>query len=187
MTGEQDSEGRALLTAIAAKDDKAIAAFYRLFETTVYRFALSRLNDPTVAADILNEVMLEVWKSAAKFEGRSKVSTWLLGITHFKIVDHFRASKRHDHQEIEDDIADDSTSVQQDALIEAAQDANLLQSALQKLSPEHRQVLHLAFFEDLNYSEISEIMGVPEGTIKSRIYHAKKLAKTQLQRLMVAP
>ncbi|MBU2886672.1 sigma-70 family RNA polymerase sigma factor [Gilvimarinus agarilyticus] len=187
MTGEQESEGKALLKAIAAKDESAIAAFYRLYESTVYRFSLSRLNDPIAAADILNEVMMEVWKSAAKFEGRSKVSTWLLGITHFKIIDQFRAKKRHEHEEMDDDIADESPAVQQDALLEATQDAQLLKHALSKLSPEHRQVLHLAFFEDMNYREIGQVMGVSEGTIKSRIYHAKKLAKTQLQRLMVAP
>lgn len=187
MTKEQENQGRTLLKAIAAKDDSAIAAFYRLFEPTVYGFALSRLNDPHAAADILNEVMMEVWKSADRFEGRAKISTWLLSITHFKIIDRYRADKRHEHDEMDTEPADDSTVVQQDKLLEAMQDADVLKSALDKLSPEHRQVLHLAFFEDMNYSEIGQVMGVPEGTIKSRVYHAKKLVKLQLQRLMVTP
>lgn len=187
MSTEQEAEGLALLKAIAARDETAIAAFYQLYEACIYRFVLSRLNDPHAAADILNEVMMEVWKSAHKFEGRSKLRTWLLGITHFKVLDHYRARKQHDHDEVDEQLADESPAVQQDKLLEAAQDARLLQQALARLSPEHRQVLHLAFFEDMSYSEIGEVMGVPEGTVKSRIFHAKKLAKTQLQRLMVAP
>ncbi|HEY7884697.1 MAG TPA: sigma-70 family RNA polymerase sigma factor [Cellvibrionaceae bacterium] len=187
MTTEQESEGMALLAAIARKDQSAIAAFYRLYESSVYRFVLSRLNDSHAAADILNEVMMEVWKSADKFEGRSKVRTWLLGIAHFKVLDHYRARKKHEHEEVDDQLPDESPGAQQEQLLSAAQDARLLQQAMAKLSPEHREVLHLAFFEDLNYSEIGEIFGVPEGTVKSRIFHAKKLAKKQLERLMVAP
>lgn len=187
MSTEQEAEGLALLKAIAAKEEAAIAAFYRLYEACIYRFVLSRLNDPHVAADILNEVMLEVWKSAHKFEGRSKLRTWLLGIAHFKVLDHYRARKQHEHEEVDEQLPDESPGMRQDGLLEAAQDARLLQQALARLSPEHREVLHLAFFEDLNYTEIGAVMGVPEGTVKSRIFHAKKLAKKQLQRLMVAP
>ncbi len=186
MSAEQEAQGLALLKAIAAKDETAIAAFYRLYEACIYRFVLSRLNDTHAAADILNEVMLEVWKSANKFEGRSKLRTWLLGIAHFKVLDYHRARKHRDHEEVDEQLADESPGVQQEGLLQAAQDARLLQQALSHLSPEHRQVLHLAFFEDMNYTEIGAVMGVPEGTVKSRIFHAKKLAKKQLQRSMVA-
>lgn len=187
MTTEQESEGRVLLQAIARKDQSAIAAFYRLYESSVYRFVLSRLNDPHTAADILNEVMMEVWKSADKFEGRSLVKTWILGIAHFKVMDHFRSQKRHEHIEADDQIPDESPGVQQEQVVSAAQDARLLQQAMAKLSAEHREVLHLAFYEDLNYREIGEIFGVPEGTVKSRIFHAKNLVKKQLERLMAVP
>ncbi|WP_409523695.1 RNA polymerase sigma factor [Nitrincola sp. MINF-07-Sa-05] len=187
MTTEQDSEGLALLQAIARKDQNAIAAFYRLYQSAVYRFVLTRLNDSHAAADILNEVMMEVWKSADKFEGRSLVKTWLFGIAHFKVMDHYRTQKKHEHLDEAEDIADESPGVQQEQLVSAAQDARLLKQAMSKLSAEHREVLHLAFYEDLNYREIGEIFGVPEGTVKSRIFHAKNLVKKQLERLTAVP
>ena len=65
------SDDAALLERIAAGDESALAALYRAYEPRVYAFALSRLNDPAAAADVLNEVMLEVWRNANRFEGRS--------------------------------------------------------------------------------------------------------------------
>ena len=79
-----------LLQRIADGDEDALGAFYRLFEGRIYRFALSRLNDVFDAADILNEVMFEVWRGAARFEGRSAVSSWVLGIAHHKTIDRLR-------------------------------------------------------------------------------------------------
>lgn len=76
-----------LLKHMAAGSEAALREFYQTFNARVYGFALKRLRDPADAADVLNEVMLEAWRSASRFEGRSQVSTWLLGIAHHKIID----------------------------------------------------------------------------------------------------
>lgn len=67
-----------LLKKISQGDEKALADFYKMYEGRVYKFILSKLNDSFEAADILNETFLEVWRKAGTFEGRSKVSTWIL-------------------------------------------------------------------------------------------------------------
>jgi RNA polymerase sigma-70 factor (ECF subfamily) len=187
MTVDTNEErATTLLQQIAAGRQAALKDFYSLFESRVYHYAFSRLNDPFDAADTLNEVMMEVWKHANRFEGRSKVSTWLLGITHHKVYDRLRKrthSQKHD--DIDDHamyLADDTTPMER--VLIGSQDADLVQRCLQHLSASHREILHLAFYEDLPYQEIASIAQCPEGTVKTRVFHAKIalkncIAKTQ--------
>jgi len=178
-----ETEGRQLLDRITAGDEAALADFYRLFEARVYRFALARLNDPFAAADILNEVMLAVWKQAGRFEGRSKLSTWLLGITRYKVLDRLRQRQRApQQQDLDEQLADESPP--HEAVIAGAQDAERLRHCLDRLPEGQREVMHLAFFEDLGYREIATLVDCPEGTVKSRVYHAKEALKRCLSRLM---
>ena len=79
-------EDRELLQRMAEGDQSALDAFYRAYEGRVYRFIRSKLNDSFDASDVLNEVMFEVWRNAGRFEGRSSVSTWVLGIAHHKTI-----------------------------------------------------------------------------------------------------
>ena len=185
MTDNPDHHATQLLQQIAAGKQDALNRFYELFEPRVYHYAMSRLNDPFDAADTLNEVMMEVWKYASRFEGRSKVSTWLLGITQHKVYDRLR--KRSNSQK-HDDIDDHSIHLTDNALpmervLSAAQDADLVRRCMQGLSATHREVLHLAFFEDLPYQEIASIAQCPEGTVKTRVFHAKIALKNCLAKV----
>ena len=146
----------------------------------VYRFSLKRMSEPSDAAEVLNQVMLDVWNTAHRFEGRSKVQTWLLGITNHKIIDSLRKTSRHEGDEIPENIEDESgkTPFEQVSLSEHAV---YIKRCLEKLTYNHRQVVHLAFFEELAYSEISEIVDCPEGTVKTRMYHAKEALKKCLR------
>ena len=187
---QSDPEQQAvnLLNNIHKGQQNALEAFYTLFESRVYHYALSRLNDSFEAADTLNEVMMEVWKHAGRFEGRSKVSTWLLGITHHKVYDRLRKRKKTNLQDDIDDfsnqLSDDSISMEQ--ALAGADDADLIQQCMEKLSDSHREVIHLAFFEDMHYQDIASIAKCPEGTVKTRVYHAKQALKNCLAKLMIA-
>jgi RNA polymerase sigma-70 factor (ECF subfamily) len=175
-----DQQARTLLLDIAGRDQPSLEAFYALFETTVYRFALSRLNDSHAASDILNEVMMEVWKSAGRFKGQSRVSTWLLGITLHKVIDHDRKQTRHKAQELDENVIAnmvDNSDIDHAQVMVGVQDAEALQQCVQGLPDNHREVIHLAFFEDLGYEEIAAIVECPLGTVKSRVYHAKSMLK----------
>ena len=79
-----------LLLEIAVGSQSAMEQLYQNFESRLYHFALNRLHDNFEAADVVNEVMLQVWRGAGRFQGRSKVSTWIFGIAHNKIVDRLR-------------------------------------------------------------------------------------------------
>ncbi len=179
---QDEDDGRALLASIAQGSEAALTRFYHLHEGSVYAFALRRTGDAATAADVLNEVMLEVWRGAARFQGRSRVRTWLLGITHHKVVDHLRKRGRHQADELPPEVADDDAVAAADALA-GAQDAVLLRQCLERLPDTHRQVVQLAFFDELSYPEIAVIMDCPEGTVKTRMFHARAKLKRCLAAL----
>jgi len=158
--------------------------FFKIFAQIIYAFALSRLNVNADAADVVNDVMLQVWKNAHRFEGRSKVKTWVLGIANHKVLDVFRKRGRVQFDELDDQIADESSDAGL-AEIALAQDAKSIQHCMEKLSQSHRQVVHLAFFEDMPYPEIAETINCPTGTVKTRMMHAKNNLKRCLQALQV--
>ncbi|HEY8553717.1 MAG TPA: sigma-70 family RNA polymerase sigma factor [Burkholderiales bacterium] len=173
-----------LIARMARGEERALAEFYDAYHGRVYAFALKLVRDRADAAEVLNEVMLEVWRSAPQFAGRSRVLTWVLGIAHHKAID--RVRRRSDR--FEDDaalaaVADEAPAAVD--LIAGAEDRDRLRECLERLSEAHRLVLHLAFFDDLPYPEIAEIIGCPLGTVKTRVFHAKQLLKQCLAGLGV--
>lgn len=162
-----------LVTRMAQGDRSALSELYRALEKPVYRFILSRLNDPFEAADILHDVFIDVWKSADRFEGRSKVQTWIMGIAYRKVIDQHRKRGR---QELRDEMPDEvDANVDTEMCVAAVQEAAHLRVCLDTLKPDHRDAIHLAFYQDMTYADIAQAVATAEGTIKTRIFHAKKL------------
>ena len=181
-----DIDGEALLRRIAAGEEAAMGEFYRTYENSLYRFILSRMNDPFEAADILNEVMLEVWRGAGRFQGRSAVKSWIFGIARHKTLDRLRSRQRNAARAGEEPSEDipDTEAVDPAEAIAATQHAEFVKHCLERMSAAHREVLHLTFFEDLTYGQIAEIAGCPEGTVKTRMFHAKRAMQHCLAKLM---
>lgn len=171
-----------LLAAIAGGSESALAEFYRMYHARIYGFIAKRLHNSADAADVLNEVMLEVWRHADGFQGRSQVLTWVLGIAHHKTVDCLR--RRSPHLALEDGVEENLEDEREGAaeILARQQDAELMRYCIGKLSDSHRTVVHLAFFQELNYTEIAEILACPEGTVKTRMFHAKQKLKDCLLR-----
>jgi RNA polymerase sigma-70 factor (ECF subfamily) len=173
---ETGADAAVLVARIGRGDEAALKSFYELFEARIYRYAFARLNDAFAAADIVNDVMLEVWRSAVSYAGKSQVSTWALGIARHKIVDYLRRERRHASDELLVEPADEATPSALEA-IAGLQEAERLERCLARLSDEHREAIHLAFFEQLPYSEIALVADCPQGTVKTRVYHAKQALK----------
>jgi RNA polymerase sigma-70 factor, ECF subfamily len=173
-----------LLAKIANDDEQAMREFFELHSSTVYHYIFGRCNDKTVAGDILNTVMMEVWNHAERFEGRSKVSTWLIGIARFKLIDFYRSEKRHQHSELDETIEDPLIASEQ--MIEAAQHSKGVKSCIDKLGENQREIVQLTFYSELAYQEIAEIIECPVGTVKSRMHHAKDALKRCLQSFLTA-
>jgi RNA polymerase sigma-70 factor (ECF subfamily) len=178
-----EDELRVLLKSIAAQDEKAMGLFYHALESRTYRFIRSRLNDSFAAADILNETMLEVWKTAERFQGRSKVSTWLFSIANHKLIDYTRKQQRHQAEELDDSTIESEIEAPRD-MLERIDDKQRISQCLEELTENHKAVLHLLFFEEMRYKEIAEIVDCPVGTVKTRVFHAKEALKQCLIKLV---
>lgn len=171
-----------LVKRIADGDRASLAALYRALEKPVYRFIQSRLNDPFESSDILHDVFIEVWRSAGRFEGRSQVKTWIFGIAYRKVIDRHRKAGRTSLTDTLPEVIDDADSAE--TCIVASEDAAHVHHCISQLSAEHRSAISLAFWEDMSYRDIAAVCDTAEGTIKTRIFHAKKLLMRCLSQMM---
>jgi RNA polymerase sigma-70 factor (ECF subfamily) len=140
-------------------------------KTRVYRHAL-RLTDDAVAQDLVSEVFLAVWRQSAQFEGRSQVSTWLLAIARNLAA---TTLKRRPVESLHKGIADSVPDVADTPEVAAGklQEKSILTTCLSKLSPLHREIIDLVYYHDKSVTEVSEIIGVPPSTVKTRMFYAR--------------
>jgi RNA polymerase sigma-70 factor (ECF subfamily) len=178
-TRDEDGDG-ALLARVAAGDMAALRALYLAHADAVQRFVRTRLRDEFEVADIVQDTMLSVWRGAAGFEQRSTVRAWMLTLARNKVIDHLRKQARLSVAEPDETVPTEDPDAE--AVIAAAEDTRRVRACIETLSERQRAVVHLAFYEDLSYSEIAAIEKVPEGTVKTRIFHAKKLLMRCLSR-----
>ena len=153
MSPEQSQE-KQWLEGIIAGHQESLHALYQAYESRLYRFAMIRLHEPADAADVVNDVMLQVWRSAERFNGQSRLSTWIFGIANHKILDHLRRRQRTETEELDEHISDDSapSPLRETA---AVQEMDLIQRCMHQLSTIQQQVLQLTFIENASYAEIA--------------------------------
>ena len=139
----------------------------------VYRFVLRLVRNESTAEDLISEVFLDVWRQAGKFEGRAAVSTWLLAIARFKALS---ALRRKPEAELDEETAaaieDDSDSPE--ISLQKKDKSELLRECLKALSPEHREIIDLVYYHEKSVEEVAEIVGIPEATVKTRMFYARK-------------
>ena len=169
----QDVDDTALIQRIAKGDKNAMRALYEQHHDALFAFLKGRGASEQAAADSLQEAMLEVWRTAARFGGHASVKTWIFTIARNKQVDQIRKSSRLSYVDTLPETEDDTPDAEQ--ILMAAHDAARVRACLGKLKPAHQTIMRLAFYEDMTYAEISAVEGVPQGTVKTRIYHAKQL------------
>jgi len=162
-----------LLSCTAAGDRDAMRALYLRHHLRVYRFVLRLVRSQTAAEDIISEVFLDVWRQAGTFKGRSAVSTWLLAIARFKALSFLR--KKHEEELNEEGAAAIPDSTENPEL--AAQKkstAAVLQRCIARLSREHREIIDLVYYHEKSVEEVARIVGIPEATVKTRMFYARK-------------
>jgi RNA polymerase sigma-70 factor (ECF subfamily) len=139
----------------------------------VYRFVLRLVRQEATAEDLISEVFLDVWRQAGRFEGRSAVSTWLLAIARFKALSVLR---RKPEQELDDEMAAtiEDHSDTPDVTLEKKDKAAVIRQCLEALSADHREVIDLVYYHEKSVEEVAEIVGIPEATVKTRMFYARK-------------
>jgi RNA polymerase sigma factor (sigma-70 family) len=161
------------LIALCARGDRdALAALYDRYGRAAYSLARRIVKDPSHAEDVVQESFLAVWNGARRFDARrAKPSTWILALVHNKAIDVVRReSLRRGEPVDEHDEPAASDDVPRDAWL-ALQRQQVLE-ALAALPDPQREVLELAYFAGYSQSELSQRLGQPLGTIKSRTHTA---------------
>ncbi|HET9902887.1 MAG TPA: sigma-70 family RNA polymerase sigma factor [Xanthobacteraceae bacterium] len=169
----QTTSDDVLIGRIASGDRLAMQVLFARHHVRVYRFVLRLVGDPTLAEDLISEVFLDVWRQAGRFEARSAVSTWLLAIARFKALSALR--KRPDEELDEETAAgiEDASDTPEVAL-QKKDKGEILRQCLKSLSAEHREVIDLVYYHEKSVEEVAEIVGIPEATVKTRMFYARK-------------
>ena len=162
-----------LVARIGEGDRLAMQTLFARHRTPVYRWLLRFVGNETLAEDLVSDVFLDVWRQASRFEGRSSVSTWLLAIARFKAIS---ARRRRTDAELDEsveatvaDTADDPAVV-----LEKKNRDEMLRAALTRLSAEHKEIIDLVYYHEKSVDECAQIIGVPSGTVKTRMFYARR-------------
>jgi RNA polymerase sigma-70 factor (ECF subfamily) len=173
LIAAQATSDEMLLEGIASGERASMHVLYARHNVRVFRFILRIVGDATVAEDLVSQVFLDVWRTAGQFEGRSQVSTWLLAIARFKAL---TALRNRRHEDVDQDevtsIADGAESPE--ACMSRSQTCESLRKAVAQLSPAHREIIDLVYYHEKSVEEVGQIIGIPQATVKTRMFYARK-------------
>jgi RNA polymerase sigma-70 factor (ECF subfamily) len=169
----QETSDEALVLSIATGDKQALQVLFGRHNVRVYRFVLRFLNDEAAAEDLVSEVFFDVWRQASRFEARSQVSTWLLAIARNKALS---ALRRRSTEELDDEVAEfiEDPADNPEVTMHKKQRSSILADCLTQLSAAHREIIDLVYYHEKSIDEVAEIIGVPQNTVKTRMFYARK-------------
>lgn len=164
----QDEAG--LVAAAAAGDAMAFERIVRAYQDAVYGHALRFFRDASLAEDVAQEVFLKVYRHLPSFDGRAAFSTWLYRLTRNACLDTLRRGRRTPAPFDPVDIPDAGESDFSTGVVASA----ALEGAMAALPPEDRDAFNAVALFDLSYEQAGEALGVPVGTVKSRVFRARR-------------
>jgi RNA polymerase sigma-70 factor (ECF subfamily) len=179
-----DGNDAVLLERIVAGDREAFRELYTLYYQPLLRFIYRLTGQLELAQEGVNDVMLVVWRNGRSFGGRSKVSTWIMGIAYHRALKLAEKNRRWWGRLAPvdfDDWIERPESAEEHT--DQAELRDLLDHALRRLSPEHRAVVELTYFHGCSYEEIAVIADCPVNTVKTRMFHARAKLKKLLPEL----
>ena len=179
---QQQGRDADLLAAVAERDRAAFEELYLRYRNRLLGYLRRQLGDGDAAEEALEDTMFAVWTSAQRFDGRSRVSTWVFGIAHNKASKVRRArSRRPEEVPVSEELLPRPPEALRGSALDELRWA--LGRALDALSPEHRAVVELTYFHDRSYPEVAEIVGCPVNTVKTRMFHARRNLRPVLEEL----
>jgi len=175
-----------LLGRIEQADEAAFKELYRAFSRRLYAYVLRQLGDPSQAEEIVSDTLYEVWRQPARFRGESQFSTWLIGVARNKVLMAFRSRKPDAKHEDLDAVAETVAADDPSAFEILAQNQRHegVRHCMSKLSSEHRECVHLVFYEGMALAEVAALQACPENTVKTRLFHARQKLKNCLKLML---
>jgi RNA polymerase sigma-70 factor, ECF subfamily len=169
----QTTSDEVLIAKIAQGDRLAMEALFARYRVRVYRFVLRMVRNEATAEDLNSDVFLDVWRQAGTFEGRSAVSTWIFSIARFKAL---TVLQRRPEEELDEEKAGAIVDQADDPEVALAKKdkAAVLRQCLVKLSAEHREIVTLVYYQHKSVEDVAGIIGIPEATVKTRMFYARK-------------
>jgi RNA polymerase sigma-70 factor (ECF subfamily) len=171
-----DESDLRLLHRIAHGDRDALRELYVAYYQPLLRFIQRITVERELAQEGVNDVMLIVWQKSESFLGRSKVSTWLMGIAYHRALRLLERSRRWSRRFKAADFDDQLERQDFDVdvrPIDQIEVRDLIDQALQRLSPAQRAVVELTYFGGYSYEEIAAITGAAANTVKTRMFYAR--------------
>ncbi|MCS7084421.1 MAG: RNA polymerase sigma factor [Aquificaceae bacterium] len=161
-----------IIKRIARGEESALVELINIMQKRVFSYCYSLVGSYEDAEEITSDVFYQVWKSASKFKNLSTPTTWIFGIARNLCLNHLRKKKLHFQELFENDAIFDPIEEQ-----ELNATAEEIRQAISKLSPIQREILYLVFYEEMDYKSIAKFLDIPENTVKTRVFNAKKRLK----------
>lgn len=167
----------ALLKRISSGDTVAFEAFYKIYYPRLFRFILRMTRQPEAVEELIQETLLVIWDKPYGFNQESKISTWVFGIAYRKTLKAISKTAQRD-KDIDIDELTDTMGDPAANPARSLENQDWLNSALASLPAEQQAVIELTFYHGLSYQDIARILGCPENTVKTRMFHARKKLQT---------
>jgi RNA polymerase sigma-70 factor (ECF subfamily) len=184
-----------LIQRIQGHDSEAFEVFYIRYRQLICNHITSIVRDDAVAQDLVQEVFLRVWTRANQWDGRGKVKGWVYRIATNLSLNHLRSMKRHPQQQLEipadgsdDDVSIpgwmiDPSALTPEVLFEGTEQQRMVWALIEDLPPEKREVFQMVYDEEMDLQSVASALEIPEGTVKSRLYHSRKSLANKLKDL----
>ncbi len=178
------TQARSLVAKIVAGNKRAFQSFIQEYQRLVSHIVFRMVSNKTDREDICQDVFMKVYQNLAVFQFESKLSTWIAKIAYNTCLDFLEKKKTL----LYDDLSSDGNPLDKfsgddilpDESIEKKDLSYHLQTEIGKMPVNYRTILTLYHLDEMSYAEISEIMQLPEGTVKSYLFRARKLLKDKL-------
>ena len=170
-TGAGDDDR--VMQRIASGDETALRTLMARHQVRVFRFILRLVRNEAVAEELTNEVFMEVWRNAGRFEGAAKPQTWVLSIAHHRAVS---ALRRRREDSLDEEQASEIADADDDPETAAQKrdKSAIMRRCLESLSAEHREIIDLVYYHELSIAEVARVVSIPENTVKTRMFYARK-------------
>ena len=177
-----------LVERLQRRDPQALAELYDRYGRLAYSLIVRVVRDGALAEDLVQETFLRVWNRAQGFDAqRGALGPWLLAVARNRAIDYLRSAGGRERNALELEEVDHPslyTDMERDIL--ASDKARMIRAALEKLTPNQREVIELAYFEGLTQTEMAERMGQPLGTVKTWVRTALKNLREEFGEAVVA-
>ena len=178
-----DADDLAAVAAMRSGDEAGLLRLHSRHGRALLAYATALVGDPGRAEEVVQDVLVAAWRAAARFEARGTVRAWLFGIARHRAISTFQAGLGR--AEVGDDVLGGVAAgeeLEPERIVVARAEMDEVVAAISRLPPHHREVLVLSCVEQMTGPEIGELLGVPVGTVKSRL----SLARKSLVRLLEA-